>query len=160
MCAQMTWQPISTCYLVYDAAVQLAAPMLALNEDFALQHFGQWVFARGQLGSRADTLAVVISAEGPHRDLEQDQLARLIADQLRVQLHLTATVLSSRVITEKRATFACVPDLERPETNTPSARLTLAGDYIRCDYPATLEAAVGSGQRAAQLLIDARDRLA
>jgi uncharacterized protein with NAD-binding domain and iron-sulfur cluster len=48
--------------------------------------------------------------------------------------------------------------LVRPDVTTPHARLVLAGDYIgEADvarhYPATLEAAVISGKRAADRLI-------
>jgi uncharacterized protein with NAD-binding domain and iron-sulfur cluster len=52
------------------------------------------------------------------------------------------------VITEKRATFSCVPRLERPEGTTPLPGLLLAGDYVAADYPGTLEAAVRSGVAA------------
>jgi len=57
-----------------------------------------------------------------------------------------------RVIAEKRATFACTPDLQRPDQQTALPRLLLAGDYTAGDYPATLEGAVLSGLRCAALL--------
>jgi uncharacterized protein with NAD-binding domain and iron-sulfur cluster len=58
--------------------------------------------------------------------------------------------LAVQTITEKRATFACVPDLKRPPTRTEIPGLWLAGDYLASDYPATLEAAVRSGVAAAR----------
>ena len=60
--------------------------MLALAEDVSAGRFGQWVFARGQLGGRADTLAVVISASGPHQELAHPTLAALIDQQVRSEL--------------------------------------------------------------------------
>lgn len=56
-----------------------------------------------------------------------------------------------RVIAEKRATFACTPGLTRPDNATLVPGLFLAGDYTASNYPATLEAAVRSGVRAAHL---------
>jgi squalene-associated FAD-dependent desaturase len=152
-CDAFTWQPIATCYLVFDGPIALATPMMALAENLQTGRFGQWVFARGQLGGRADTLAVVISANGPHLDLPQRELAIALHQQLREELKLKANLLGSRVITEKRATFAAVPGLRRPTGATPSPRLVLAGDYVDCDYPATLESAVMSGRAAAHLIL-------
>ena len=59
----------------------------------------------------------------------------------------------TRVISEKRATFACTPALARPANDSGLERLLLAGDYTASDYPATLESAVRSGKLAAQELI-------
>ena len=52
---------------------------------------------------------------------------------------------------EKRATFACVPGLKRPPMAV-APELFAAGDYIEGPYPATLEGAVRSGERAAAAL--------
>jgi uncharacterized protein with NAD-binding domain and iron-sulfur cluster len=57
------------------------------------------------------------------------------------------------VIAEKRATFSSTPDLSRPDNATPVAGLYLAGDYTASDYPATIESAVRSGVRAANLVL-------
>ena len=58
----------------------------------------------------------------------------------------------SQVITEKRATFSCNTQLQRPTTLTPYPQLVLAGDYIAGRYPATIEGAIESGFQAAQAL--------
>jgi hypothetical protein len=57
------------------------------------------------------------------------------------------------VIAEKRATIACVPRLHRMDFRT-GKDLLLAGDYMDAEYPPTLEAAVRSGVRAAQTLME------
>ena len=150
------YEPIATCYLQYDPGVRLPLPFCALLDDPEAQRFGQFAFDRGQLDAvQAGLLAVVISAAGPAAALDQDSLARSIALQLDAafpQLGL-ATPVWSRVITEKRATFACSPGLARPENATGLPGLVLAGDYTAGDYPATLESAVRSAQAAATIIL-------
>jgi predicted NAD/FAD-dependent oxidoreductase len=54
-----------------------------------------------------------------------------------------------QTVIEKRATFACTPQLHRPDAN-PFEGLTVCGDYVAGPYPATLEGAVISGCAAGQ----------
>lgn len=143
--ARLDYEPIVTCYLAFDPDVRLPQPMIGMADGVT-----QWLFDRGQLGGAPGLLAAVISAGGrhqPHRELAE-----------RVQAEVAAVIgrlprpLWSQVIEEKFATFACTPDLSRPECKTPVANLYLAGDYVASDYPATLEAAVRSGVRCAALI--------
>lgn len=145
-------EAITTCYLQYDVSVRLAQPFFALVDSPQAGHWGQFVFDRGQLdASQAGLLAVVISASGAAVELDQQELARAVAAQLagvfaRPEL---AQPRWCKVISEKRATFACTPDLRRPPNATGLPGLALAGDYTAGDYPATIEAAVRSGVQAA-----------
>ncbi len=52
---------------------------------------------------------------------------------------------------ERRATFACTPELQRPPAAI-APGLSAAGDYVAGPYPATLEGAVRSGLAAASNL--------
>jgi len=113
----------------------------------------QWAFDRGALGGQHGVIGAVISAEGAHQDLPQDELANLVHQELRQQLGPLPDPLWHRVIAEKRATFACTPGLKRPETRTPLRNFFLAGDYVASDYPATLESAVRSGVSAARAIL-------
>ena len=133
-----------------------------------LDHFGQWAFDRSDrlddarherdpVGG-AGLVAVVISADGAHRMRENRDLVEAVKRQMATQCGLPTQTVDARVIVEKRATFACVPDLPRPDVDLPHPRLVLAGDYVAesdvtTRYPATLEAAVIAGQRAADRLI-------
>jgi monoamine oxidase len=56
-----------------------------------------------------------------------------------------------REFTERRATFRCVPLLNRPAARI-APGLWAAGDYVAGPYPATLEGAVRSGLAAAKHL--------
>ncbi|MES2739696.1 MAG: hydroxysqualene dehydroxylase HpnE [Pseudomonadota bacterium] len=145
-------EAISTCYLQYDAGLRLALPFYALIDDAAAGQWGQFVFDRGQLDpSQAGLLAVVISAAGAAAELDRAALAQAIAQQLAGVFGLPALAapIWHQLITEKRATFACLPALARPPNATAYAGLAIAGDYTASDYPATIEAAVRSGLLAA-----------
>ena len=109
----------------------------------------QWVFDRGALSGQAGLMAVVISAEGAHETLPHAALAEQAARELHERLGFPVQANWTQVIAEKRATFACLPSIARPENVTPIAGLFLAGDYTACDYPATLESAVRSGIQCA-----------
>ena len=153
-----TPEAISTCYLQYDATVRLDLPLYALVDAPQQQHWGQFVFDRGQLdASQAGLLAVVISASGPAAEQGHGPLAQAIAAQLAQVLQRPdlAQPLWTQLITEKRATFACTPNLARPGNASGAPGLLLAGDYTANadrtqDYPATIEAAVRSGVAAAK----------
>lgn len=106
----------------------------------------------------AGLLAAVISCSADAAALPQEQLAASTAAQLAAAFGdpALAQPLWSRVITEKRATFACTPGLARPANATALPGLVLAGDFTASAYPATLETAVRSGVQAAQLLAPLR----
>jgi len=142
------YQPIYTVYLQYPAAVRLPYPMLGFDRCYS-----QWLFDRGQIADQHGLIAVVISAEGIHQDLTQEQLAQKVVLELREQLGITEVPLWHKVIAEKRATFSCEVGLSRPSHLTPVPNLLLAGDFTAGDYPATLEGAVMSGVRCANEII-------
>jgi len=141
-------QPIYTVYLQFPATVGLPQPMLGLY-----QRTSQWLFDKGRIAGQPGLLAAVISAEGIHQKLNQDDLARKVVAELREEFGISEAALWHKVIAEKRATFCCAPNLQRPPPHTALAGLLLAGDYTAGDYPATLEGAVLSGIRAAALAI-------
>jgi squalene-associated FAD-dependent desaturase len=152
------YEAISTVYLQYEPGLRLPLPFCALLDDPAQGHWGQFVFDRAQLSSGQDRgqdglLAVVVSAASEAAALDQDALAQAVAAQLAAGFGRPALLrpLWTRVLTEKRATFACTPGLARPANATALPGLLLAGDYTAGDYPATLESAVRSGLAAARL---------
>jgi squalene-associated FAD-dependent desaturase len=152
------YEPISTVYLQYEPGLRLPLPFCALLDDPSSGAWGQFAFDRGQLDpGQNGLLAVVVSAASDAAAMDQDALAASVAAQLASAFREPALAKARwcRVLTEKRATFACTPGLARPANATALPGLFLAGDYTASDYPATLETAVRSGLAAAQL---ARER--
>ncbi|MDO8702855.1 MAG: hydroxysqualene dehydroxylase HpnE [Undibacterium sp.] len=150
-----SYEPITTCYLQYPKESSLPRPFFALIDDAASKRWGQFVFDRGQLHQdQKGLMAVVVSASTHAIELSHAELAADIAQQLAkdFQSAALATPIWHQIISEKRATFSCTAGLKRPLNQTGMAGLLIAGDYTDCDYPATLEAAVRSGEKAAQEL--------
>ena len=144
----LVWEPIVTAYLAYPPAVRLPFPMIGVAQGCA-----QWLFDRGSLCGQPGLLAAVISAHGRHEDLGNDALARRIHGEIARVVPALPPPLWSRVIVEKRATFACTPGMQRPAMATALPGLWLAGDYVAGDYPATIEGAVRSGIAAARAVL-------
>lgn len=144
--AALEQQPIYTLYLQYPDEVRLPHPMIGLYHCFS-----QWLFDKGQISGQQGLIAAVISAEGIHQQLSREELAQKVISELRTEFGIVQPVHWYKVIAEKRATFCCAPDLQRPASRTAIPGLLLAGDYITGDYPATLEGAVMSGIRAAAM---------
>jgi predicted NAD/FAD-dependent oxidoreductase len=142
------WEPIVTSYLRYPETVHLPQPMLGVDAGLA-----QWLFDRGILCGQHGLIAAVISARGRHLDLPTAELEHGIHQEIARLVPDLPAPLAVQTITEKRATFACVPNLQRPAPASGLPGLWLAGDYVACDYPATLEAAVRSGVAAARAIL-------
>lgn len=108
----------------------------------------QWVFLHGDLAS------VTISAAGALVDDETDVIATRCWNDVALALERPQEKEPpARVIKEKRATFAQTPQSisRRPDALTDIANLLLAGDWTATGLPATIEGAVRSGERAADL---------
>lgn len=140
-----TYQPIYTCYLQYPPHVKLGFPMIGLADGLV-----QWVFDRGALLGENGRLACVISAQGDHQQMSQDELAETCHRELSKSGLVSESPAWTRVIAEKRATITCEAGVRKPAMET--GGVYLAGDYMDPDYPPTLEAAVRSGVRAASTL--------
>ena len=146
--AALRYEPIVTVYL--RAEGQLPFPMVSLRESPSEP--AQYLFDHGALDLAPGRFAAVISGAGAWLDRGPDGLAACAQATL-AQVARQAPQLRQcrleRVITEKRATFACTPGLQRPAARI-APGLWAAGDYVEGPYPATLEGAVRAGRQAAQ----------
>jgi squalene-associated FAD-dependent desaturase len=147
------YQPIYTCYLQYPTTVALPCPMLGFAGGLV-----QWAFDRGMLTGERGLIACVISAQGDHQQMAQDELAATCHRELLKAIRGLPDPQWSRVIGEKRATVACTPAMKALKLKSPGPGVVLAGDYTDPDYPPTLEAAVRSGIRAADLAMSSSGR--
>jgi hydroxysqualene dehydroxylase len=134
------------------------------NLDFAalLDTRIQWLFNKSKLldekketGSVRQYLSLVISGAQEFIGLNKEQLLKIAMEDLQRVLPdaLNVKIIHSLIIKEKRATFIPSPELEalRPNTQTKFENLFLAGDWTATGYPATIEGAVISGKKAAEL---------
>lgn len=120
------------------------APWLALRSTPDAP--AQFVFDRGQLGGPQGLMAFVISDSASDRETLQAQ----VLAQAQAQLGWHGLV-ALRTVIDKRATFACLPQLQRPGMELGHG-LWACGDHVDGPYPATIEGAVRSGLQAAEAI--------
>ena len=101
----------------------------------------QFVLDRGQLGGPRGLLAFVISGARPWVDAGREATLAATHSQARQDLgHLLRGMpMTCLLITEKRATFRCLPGLERPPMSIAPGLLAV-GDHVDGPYPATSKA--------------------
>jgi hypothetical protein len=144
--------PIVAAHVWLDRVV-LDAPRIGFLESPF-----HWAFDRGTLagGAEGGYVALITSAADDLVDRSREEIAALAVGELRKFLPAArgATVTRVRVVKERGATPVLdvrnVP--RRPGTRTGFPNLVLAGDWVDTGLPATLEAAAGSGHRAAAAL--------
>jgi squalene-associated FAD-dependent desaturase len=107
----------------------------------------EWIF------SFSDRISVTISSADRLVDQEREALAALIWRDVSSALKLPAELPPWQIVKEKRATFAATPEqaARRAPAKTQWSNLFLAGDWTATGLPATIEGAVRSGHKAAEL---------
>ncbi|MCA1798010.1 MAG: hydroxysqualene dehydroxylase HpnE [Xanthomonadaceae bacterium] len=147
--ARIGTQPICTVYLRYPPEVALPFPVLGLTGTTT-----QWLVDR-RTCAQDGVIAAVISADGPHMALSNEELISLVQEEIGRCVPELPPASDARVIREKRATFDAVVGIEalRPAAATAVPGLVLAGDWTATGLPATLEGAVRSGRTAAEMLL-------
>jgi squalene-associated FAD-dependent desaturase len=145
--------PIATVYVRYPTTMRLPEPFFTLREDPLRGQYGQWVFDRGALDPGcAGIFSVVVSAEGPHLELERSALADAVVRQLERDFALPSPIARAALI-ERRATVVPAPGLKRPPVRLAEPGLYLAGDAAESRYPSTIEGSVRSGIAAARAVL-------
>lgn len=128
----------------YDLAPPASSPFMT----GVINRTVEWIFAFRHR----------ISATISHADrlltLPRQELAETIWREITEILDMDAPLPKWQLVRERRATFAATPEqnARRPGAKTRWRNLFLAGDWTDTGLPATIEGAIRSGQRAAELV--------
>jgi squalene-associated FAD-dependent desaturase len=108
----------------------------------------QWIFAF------PGRISVTISAGDRLLGAPRKDLAETIWSEVARLSGLPAAMPSWQIVRERRATFAATPaqNAKRPGAATQWRNLALAGDWTDTGLPATIEGAIRSGNRAADVV--------
>jgi squalene-associated FAD-dependent desaturase len=109
----------------------------------------EWIF------SFPERFSVTISAADRLLGEPRERLAEMIWREVALLAGLDAKLPPWQIVRERRATFAATPaqDARRPPAQTTWRNLFLAGDWTQTGLPATIEGAIRSGNRAAELAL-------
>jgi squalene-associated FAD-dependent desaturase len=110
----------------------------------------EWVFRKH------DVLSVTVSAADRLIDRSAEELAPLLWADVAAAFELQPDPMPPyQIVKEKRATFAATPAqlARRPAAATRWGNLVLAGDWTETGLPATIEGAIRSGFKAAEVLL-------
>lgn len=157
--------PISSIHLWFDR------PITELRHAVLVDRLCQWVFNRTAIGTdhgpglepaqavanslnQSHYYQIVISASHNLAEMGKEAVLQRVLQELGDIWPVTkqAQLVHSRQVTEHRAVFSPVPDVDRlrPNQQSPISNLQLAGDWTDTGWPATMEGAVRSGYLAAE----------
>jgi zeta-carotene desaturase len=146
---RLRYAPIIGAHLFYDRQV-MGVPHLALMGTTL-----QWLFRKDAAGMH---IHGVISAAHDLAEVEAQALQERFEAEIATLLPRAAGAKVERcvIVKEKRATYCPGPGIDRirPDQRTGIEGLTLAGDYTRTGWPATMEGAVRGGNRAARVILE------
>lgn len=143
---RLEFRPILGAHMLYDRPLPIAHPTALVGTHL------QWAFVDEQ---RPELLHGVVSAadqlpaDVAFAELFDGELRRVFGDLG------GARMVDAVMVKENSATFRPMPgvDRHRPTQRTRIPGLTLAGDYTRTEWPATMEGAARSGRLAAELVL-------
>lgn len=142
------YEPIINCHFRMDADALNALSDTSKNDKKltgVLGGLAEWIFVKDGI------ISTTTSAASRHKNLGNEAIAAQLWREVCAALNLSLPLPAHRIVTEKRATFACTTEnlKRRPLSTTLHPNLFLAGDYLATGLPACIEGAVQSGQKAA-----------
>ena len=134
---------------IINAHFRMAPPPALDPMTGVLNGFAEWIFAFD------DRISVTISDADRFLQHQRDEIARMLWHDVSRVANIAAELPPWQIVRERRATFAATPsqNARRPGAATAWRNLILAGDWTATGLPATIESAVRSGNRAADLLL-------
>ena len=132
---------------IVNAHFRARAPVDAPKMVGLLGGTAEWVF------SFPNRIAVTVSGADAIVDRDREDLARTLWRDVAAAHRLSPELPPWQIVKEKRATFRATPDqaAKRSATRTSLQNVFVAGDWTATGLPATIEGAVRSGQKAAEL---------
>jgi squalene-associated FAD-dependent desaturase len=114
----------------------------------------EWVFCF------EDRISVTVSGASRLMSEPREAVAERLWGEVAKVLDLPPELPPWQIVKEKRATFEATPDQQRkrPGARTKLANLVLAGDWTDTGLPGTIEGALRSGFRAADILREKNSR--
>lgn len=150
-----SYVPIITCNIWFDKDVDIPPRTGMIDKKF------HWVFKKDPLFADSDGhgyVSLVMSGAREHVNMDAEELMKLALEELRSCFPSLrdATVQYYRIIKERRATVSITPEIQkkRPDNGTGFSNLFIAGDWTQTYLPATIEGAIMSGFKAAELVME------
>ncbi len=133
---------------ILNAHFKIAAPLGFPRILGVLNATTEWIF------TFPNRISVTVSAADRFNESEREPLARRIWNEVAVLAGHNSDLPPWLIVKERKATFAALPEenARRPAPQTRWRNLLLAGDWTATGLPATIEGAIRSGTRAAELL--------
>jgi squalene-associated FAD-dependent desaturase len=109
----------------------------------------QWLFAF------AGRISTTISGADAVVDAPREEMAAALWRDVTKVYGLGPELPPWQIVKERRATFAATPEqaAKRPQARTGLRNLVLAGDWTDTGLPATIEGAIRSGHKAAEIVL-------
>ncbi|MCH8266924.1 MAG: FAD-dependent oxidoreductase [Acidobacteria bacterium] len=166
------WSPITGIHLWFDRPVMESGQESGQDPGQELDHVTvlgrtiQWIFNRSRIGRKPGEsqqgsatpqyIQLVVSASRGLMTMRQDEILSMALRELHELFPRSrkAKLVKSIVVKEAKATVSLQPGLDslRLGARTPFENFFLAGDWTATGWPPTMEGAVRSGYRAAELV--------
>jgi len=149
--------PITGIHLWFDREITELPHAVLLDRTI------QWMFQKSKLQPRLQSpdqqgsyLELVVSSSKSLVEMGRQQIIDLALTELPdfFPAVKSARLLKATVVKEVHATYSALPgsDAYRPDSRSHWPRVFLAGDWTATGWPATMEGAVRSGYKAAELV--------
>jgi squalene-associated FAD-dependent desaturase len=154
---QFTFSPITSIHLWFDRPFTPHENLTLLGRRM------QWIFVKGSkffspLPRGGFAISLLVSASRDLLPLTKNQIVSIALEDLHDSLpdSRNASLFQSAVFKEPYATFSCIAggDAHRLNSKTSLENFFIAGDWTDTGWPATMEGAVRSGYRCAELVLD------